>query len=266
MKTHPTLPHTLAAAVLLGVTIAAPTAQAADATPAAPTETPEYTLTANVGLYSQYIFRGISYSQNKPVVQGGADFAHKSGLYAGVFGTSLSSKAIENAVGEIDLYGGFANSVGDFGYDIGLLQFIFPGSHYPGTSQSYNTLEAYASVSWKMLKLKYSHELTDYFGFNNTSFGAAGNGNSKGSHYIEANASFDVGSGFGLDLHAGKQTVHHYGDYNFTDYRIAVAKDLGQGWRASLAWTNTNAKSALYTIDGVNTGSSKWLASIVRSF
>lgn len=257
--------QTLAAAVLLGSAFAAPAVLAADAAAAPAAETPSYTLTTNVGLFSQYAFRGVSYSQKNPVVQGGADFAHASGLYLGVWGSMLSSKAIQNAVGEIDVYGGYASSVGDFGYDVGLLQFIFPGGNYTGLGENYQTLEAYASVSWKMLKLKYSHELTDYFGFNDATFGL-GRGNSKGSHYLEASATFDVGAGFALDLHVGRQTVRHYEEYNFTDYRIGVAKDLGQGWRASLAWLNTNANSALYTIDGVDTGDSKVLASIVRTF
>ena len=256
-------PPAFAAAVLLGIALAAPAARAADGAPA---ETPTYTLTTNVGLFSQYVFRGISYTQEKPAVQGGADLVHSSGLYAGIWGSGLSSKAIQNAAGEIDVYGGYAGGAGDVGYDAGLLQFTFPGSRYPGTDQSYNTLEAYASVSWKMFKLKYSHELTDYFGFNDTSFGAAGNGNSKGSHYIEASASFDVGAGFALDLHAGRQTVRHYEAFDFTDYRLGVGKDLGQGWRASLAWIGTTADSALYTIDGVDTGRNKVLASVVRSF
>ncbi len=242
------------------VPVAAQTADAAAA------EASPYSLTTNVGLFSEYVFRGISYTQEKPAVQGGADFAHTSGLYLGIWGTNISSKAIQNAVGEIDVYGGYATSVGDFGLDVGLLQFIFPGGRYEGSREDYNTLEAYAAVSWKVFKLKYSHSVTDYFGFNDKSFGTAGNGDSKGSHYIEANAAVPFGDGWAVDLHVGRQTVRHYEDFNFTDYRIGIAKDLGQGWRASLVYIDTNADSTLYTIDGVDTGDSKFLASIVRSF
>ena len=256
----------VAAAALFGCAFAVPAAHAADTAETAPTETPAYTLTTNVGLFSQYVFRGISYTQGKPAVQGGADFAHASGWYLGIWGSNLSDKAIQNAVGEIDLYGGYTGSVGDFGYDAGLLRFNFPGGRYTDTDQRYNTLEAYVGLSWKMIKLKYSHELTDYFGYNNNSFGVAGNGNSKGSHYLEANASFDVGSGWTLQAHAGRQTVRNYSSFNFTDYRLGVDKDLGNGWRASVAVTTTNADKTLYTIDGYNTGKSKWLASIVRTF
>jgi electron transfer flavoprotein alpha subunit len=78
---------------------------------AAEAPAPDYTLTTNVGLFSQYVFRGISYTQEKPAVQGGADFAHSSGLYAGIWGSNVSSKAINEAVGEIDVYGGWAPTV-----------------------------------------------------------------------------------------------------------------------------------------------------------
>jgi uncharacterized protein (TIGR02001 family) len=256
-----TFPRTALAAAALATLAAAPLAQAAE--PAAPA--PDYTLTTNVGLFSQYVFRGISYTQEKPAVQGGADFAHSTGFYAGIWGTNISSKAVQNAVGEIDLYAGYATTVGDFGVDVGVLQFVFPGGRYTGIGEDYQTTELNLAVSWKMFKLKYSHALTDYFGFNDRTFGL-GQGDSKGSNYVELNALFDLGSGWAVDAHVGRQTVRHYEDFSFTDYRLGVAKDLGSGWRAALAWIGSNADSALYTIDGVDTGDSKVLASIVRSF
>ena len=91
---------------------------------------PAYTISANVGLFSQYIFRGISYTQEKPAVQGGFDLAHESGAYLGVWGTNVSDLALSNATGEIDVYGGFAKTIDDWTVDVGFLQFIFPGGKY----------------------------------------------------------------------------------------------------------------------------------------
>jgi len=59
-------------------------AMAADA-PASP-----HTVTANVGLTSDYIFRGISQTSGNPAIQGGIDYAHSSGFYAGVWGSNIS--------------------------------------------------------------------------------------------------------------------------------------------------------------------------------
>ena len=45
--------------------------------------TPVHTFTGNVTLASDYVFRGISQSQRQPAIQGGFDYSHASGLYAG---------------------------------------------------------------------------------------------------------------------------------------------------------------------------------------
>ena len=73
-------PRAISSALLLGLMSVPLAAPAADE--------PSYTLGADVGLFSQYLFRGISYSREKPAVQGGFDFAHASGLYLGIWGTS----------------------------------------------------------------------------------------------------------------------------------------------------------------------------------
>ena len=50
----------------------------------------EHTFTANVTLASEYIYRGIGQTNRKPAIQGGFDYSHSSGLYAGVWGSSIS--------------------------------------------------------------------------------------------------------------------------------------------------------------------------------
>lgn len=228
-------------------------------------------LTANVGLFSQYIFRGITYTREKPAIQGGFDYVDPSGWYVGFWGSNVSNVAINNASAETDPYGGYTGSIGDFTYDIGLLQFYYAGGKYNVSGESYNTLELYAGLTYKFVNIKYSHELTDYFGFNDRSvaqdFGLTPNGDSKGSHYLEANLNFDLGQGFSLGLHAGRQTVKHYEQFNFTDYKIGISKDLGSGYLASMAYIDTNANKTLYTdVHGLDTGRAKWLVSIKRTF
>ena len=49
-----------------------------------------HTLTGNVGLFSQYVFRGLSQTNEKPALQGGLDYSHASGFYAGVWGSNVS--------------------------------------------------------------------------------------------------------------------------------------------------------------------------------
>lgn len=251
--------------VAFATLLAATSAVQAEETPASP-----YTVSANVGLFSQYVFRGISYTQEKPAVQGGFDIAHQSGLYAGVWGTNVSDAALNNAAGEIDVYGGYANTIGDVTYDLGFLQFIFPDGEINGTNEKYNTLELNAALTWKFLNVKYSRTVTDYFGLNNKSMGL-GRGGSEGSNYIEANVTYEVLPGWKALAHVGRQHVRNYGEFNFTDWKLGVTKDFEGGWQAGVAWISTNADRQLYTLCDDNggckdTGADKWLVHVKRTF
>ncbi|MGH7489286.1 MAG: TorF family putative porin, partial [bacterium] len=59
------LTTTLGAGLAQGQT-AAPDAKPADAKPPEP-----YTITGNFGIYSQYVFRGLTQTDQKPALQGG---------------------------------------------------------------------------------------------------------------------------------------------------------------------------------------------------
>jgi len=60
--------------------------------PAPQTEEPAspHTLTANIGLFSQYIFRGLTQTNEELAFQRGLDYAHSSGLYLGLWGSNIS--------------------------------------------------------------------------------------------------------------------------------------------------------------------------------
>lgn len=224
-----------------------------------------HTFSSNVGFFSNYVFRGMTYTQNRPALQGGFDYAHASGFYAGVWGTNVSHDAINDASLETDFYGGFAGAVGDWSYDVGLLQFYYP--EHPklaGTDESYNTLEAYGAVGWRWLTLKYSSTVTDFFGFNSDSMGRGGN--SRGSGYLELNAKVPVVWDMSLGLHVGRQRVRNYSDYNYTDWRVSLAKPFGDGWNASLAYTKTNADDSLWVANGKELGEGHWIVGLQRSF
>lgn len=248
----------MAAVLALCTGIGTAQAQTQNATDAPPA----FTLDSNLALTSQYVFRGINYSQEKPAIQGGFDLAHTSGAYLGVWASSLSSDAIAGATVELDVYGGYARSVGDVAYDLGLLRFGYPGARLAG--ESYNTVEAYASVGWKWLTFKYSHTLTDYFAMNAASMGHGDD--SKGSGYIEANLAIALAQGWAIDLHAGHQRVQDYGAYDFSDYKAQVSKGFDGGWTVALAVTGTNADRALYRIGHVDTSASRWLVTLSRRF
>src|SRR5256885_11108580 len=65
-------------------------------------------LTGNATLISDYRFRGISQTFQEPAIQGGFDYAHASGLYAGNWNSNVSQGAgFPGGNIEMDFYGGF---------------------------------------------------------------------------------------------------------------------------------------------------------------
>ena len=154
---------------------------------AAPAPEPDWTFTGNVGLFSQYVFRGISQTNEKPAIQGGLDLGHKSGFYVGTWASNISWLSDTNpdvsAPIEWDFYGGYKWSLpSDFVADFGAIYYWYPGTYPAGYSPKPNTTELYAALNWRMLQVKYSYAVTDTFGFPN----------SDGSYYIEGNVNWDV--------------------------------------------------------------------------
>lgn len=223
-----------------------------------------HSLTANVGLYSQYVFRGLTQTNGDPAVQGGFDYAHSSGVYLGTWASNISWLR-ENLTGsspsstyksggsmEWDFYGGYKGTVGDFGYDVGLLQYYYPGDVYAGFNKA-NTLEGYIAGSWKWFTLKYSQSL------NKKTFGVA---DSRGTSYLDLSASvplgdtgLTLGAHYGIQKYKGRDPINTNGAsndelYSYNDYKISLAYDMGkmsktfENMTLGVAYTDTSSANA----------------------
>ena len=203
-------------------------AGAALAQPKAPE--PDYTLSFNVGAVTDYRYRGISQSRLDPALQGGADFAHKSGFYLGTWASTI--KWIKDAGGdanaEVDIYGGYKFPAGPVAMDVGVLRYLYPNSSLPVNP---DTTEVYAAGTWGPATLKYSHAVTNLFGFSD----------SKNSYYVDLSATFEL-PWYGLTLtpHLGHQSVNNNSAFSYTDWALTLGKDFGNGFSASLAYVDTN--------------------------
>ncbi len=223
---------------------------------------PDYTLSFNAGVVTDYRYRGISQSRLKPAAQGGLDFAHKSGFYLGAWGSTIKwiedSGATDGKV-ELDLYGGYKGELAKgLAYDVGVLRYEYVGNKLGNVSNyaNANTTEVYGALTAGVFTAKYSHSLTNLFG----------NINSKGSQYLDLSATFDLGDGWTLTPHVGRQLVNNSPTYHYTDYSLTVAKDLGKGLTASLMAVDTNAQVTPYTWGGKYVGKSGVVAGIKYSF
>ena len=157
MRTH-------IAAALLGSALCLPVAAQTASPEASTAATPEHSLTANVGLFSSYRFRGIDQSFGKPALQGGFDYAHASGFYAGNWNSNVDSAMYNGANVEMDFYGGFKATFGDFGLDVGGIYYYYPGSGANSAAVIKNG-ELYVGGSWGPLTAKYSYAVTDFFNY-----------------------------------------------------------------------------------------------------
>jgi uncharacterized protein (TIGR02001 family) len=126
-------------------------------------------LSTNVGLVSDYRFRGVSQSNNGAAVQGGIDYAHSSGLYVGNWNSSVSSALYPNSAGlESNLYAGWKKDVyRGLTVDVGSYNYFFLGKDN-STDSRFNTQELYAGVGYGPVSVKYSQSLSNYFGINNS--------------------------------------------------------------------------------------------------
>jgi len=128
----------LAASALAGAFVAAP-AFAEDAPS-------DFTITGSATIASQYRFRGLSQSNNQPVVQGAITVTHSSGLYVGVWGSSASSSDFNNSpidIGgtEIDVFGGYSKTIAGVTLDGGVYGYLYP------SQTGLNYYELYGSVA-----------------------------------------------------------------------------------------------------------------------
>ena len=232
-------------------------------------------LTSNAGLYSQYVYRGLTQTNEDPAIQGGADYAHASGFYAGTWLSNISWFSDTNAGNssslEWDLYGGVRKSWDNgLAADVGYLRYEYPGSYpaLPAGTVEPNTDEAYAAIGWKWATLKYSYAFSNLFGVED----------SAGSDYLDLTVTVPLNERFTAVAHAGRQAfkgASTFADaqgttnealYGYEDYRATLNCSLGKGWTASLTYTTTTAKDAGYTVLGENIGDDQLVAGIARTF
>ncbi|MFT5535006.1 MAG: hypothetical protein ACI8WM_003067 [Burkholderiaceae bacterium] len=218
---------------------------------------PDNELSFNAALTSDYRYRGISQSRLQPAVSAGADFVNNpTGFYVGTWASSI--KWVKDAGGkgdiELDVYGGKRGEiVKDVSYDIGVLTYVYPSNNL-GTSA--NTTEIYGQVGYGPGYVKYSHSVTNLFGFVD----------SKNSGYLDIGANIDIAEGTVLNLHVGHQSVKNNSYSSYTDYKVGVTKDFGF-LSGSLAVIGTDAKTNAYsTPSGKDNGKTALVVAISKTF
>ena len=226
---------------------------------------PEYTFSGNAGLVSDYRFRGFTQTDYDPAFQGGFDFAHKSGFYLGNWNSNVEQSLYTGASLEMDFYGGYKGSVGDFGYDIGYIYYAYPNSG-SGDSTKVKNGEIYVGASYRgLVSLKYYHSTTRFF-----SIGKGTGVDTKNSQYLDLGATYDLGGGFGINGHVGWQKVKNLKDLGaeddtYADYKAGVTYDLS-GWLLGASVIATSKKEFFTTGEGEDGGKTRLVVSVSKTF
>ncbi len=163
-------------------------------------------LNATTTLISEYLFRGISQSDEKPALQGSVDWSHRNGLYAGIWASNVDFNDGNQSRVEIDYYAGYIHNVEDWAFEGGIVHYSYPGAA-PSLQYDYTELKAAAAYTY--------HDITTQATvfFSTDYFGGAGK-----SGYYELAASKPVGDSFNVFAHAGHQTIEVNQNYGVPDY------------------------------------------------
>ena len=254
----------------------------------------------NIGLFSQYIFRGLQQTDGNPALQGSVDYSHESGLYAGTWFSTISWARDAYSEGqndnsntsdtafydkggrlEMDFYAGFANEIGEtgLGYDFGVLRYQYPGSKRTGATDI-NTTEVYAAVSYGYATLKNSWVVSDTAWGWDCAVGSPSKSrcDGKGTTYTELGVAFPLGdiphlkdsafAGIDVDLHVGRQefegSANEYASY--TDYKVGLSKEFRPGYTLGGFWTYANTSDTGFTYAGENVGKENLTVFLNHSF
>lgn len=199
-------------------------------------------VTTNLGATSDYRFRGISQTQNAPALQGGIDYADKSGVYIGNWNSSVSSQLYTNGSGlESDLYAGYKKEVVGVTLDVGSYNYFYPRASVGSTN--YNTKEIYVGATKGPVSVKVSQSLSDYFATSN----------SKGTKYYQADVTYPIaGTKASVLAHAGKTDIANNTTLDYTDYNFGVGYNIAGFDVSAKYYTNSNKTTTFQTANTLN--------------
>ena len=179
-------------------------------------------LDGNVTLTSDYVFRGISQTDENPSIQGGFDISGDL-LYAGVWGSNAN---YDGASGEFDVYLGLTKDFGPVSMDFGVIHYDYPGN------SSLNTEDVYLISGFKSFELGiYQTTSADWFGEQD----AAGTQYIYGAYTLALNETISAGFSYGQTIVSGDGND----TLDYTDTKTSIAFPLF-GTDIELAYTTTS--------------------------
>ena len=166
-------------------------------------------ISANIGVVSNYFFRGLSESDGGAAVQGGLDFEAESGFYIGTWASNVEFG--DGTSYELDLYLGFAQELDNgLGYDFGYLYYAYPDA--PGSA---NFGEIYGELSYSLFSVGAAYVVND----------STDSALVTGDLYYYAGIDVPLASEFSLGFLVGRTAFDDSAAENYTHYTASLGKD-----------------------------------------
>lgn len=192
------------------------------------------TISGNVGLASDYVFRGISQTDGHPALQGGLGYergiTNDVSFYLGVWGSNVDFNDGGEATLELDGYGGVKFDAGPVALDLGMIYYAYPGAE---SDLDYDYME---------YQVKAGHD----FGFADVnaivSYSPDFFAGSGSATYVQTNAAIPLVEELALNLHAGHQSISDNASFalpDYTDWSVGLGYHYS-GLDFALAYTDTN--------------------------
>ncbi len=191
-------------------------------------------ISMNIGVTSNYVWRAMTQTENSSAISGGLDWNNAQGFYAGAWVSQAWSDY------ELDLYGGYSGTIGDFGYGAGLIYYTYPGD------DDANFVELGLSGSWHMLNFGLDYTLDS--DIDDTS--ALGESYIEGDMHYYAGVSLSLPQDFSLALTFGQYAWEDDGlptgsggvVEDFTYYQIDLTKNMGAFGDVTLSLSDSDIK------------------------
>jgi len=152
-------------------------------------------ISSNLTATSNYIWRGVSQTNDDAAIQGGVDYTINKHFYAGAWTSNVTNDT------ELDIYGGYTNKFGEFDFDAGLVTY-----QYLGDSGADDFTEAYAGAVYKNYSAKISMDINE------------------SDIYLEGAADFNLPDKYLLTAHLGIYSYDQAGRTDYNDYSATISK------------------------------------------
>ena len=181
---------------------------------------------ANIGVTSNYMWRGMTQTQDDPAIQGGLDYSHDSGVYVGTWASN--SKFANDSGTELDLYAGYKKELkGGMSYDVGVIKYAYPDDN------SLDFTELYAKAGYKGVGAEVDYTL-----------GKEGNQGKEHDLYYALGYTGELKNDWSYGAKVGRYDFKEAAIGDYTHGQVSVTKSMKKACDFTLALDKANGGAA----------------------